>query len=283
MVDSIGKQLQQARLRKKLTIEEVARDTKIRADRIADLESDTYTNFPSIAYARGFLTMYGKHLGVDVSQFASTFESSGPQLAVASYEYLDSSAAAEPAAPRRAPSALKPILIAVALVVVGLLALVGIMLAKRVAQLAPAANVAAETPVPSPPPIAAASPSPRAIAALRPEPSPAPVATAAAASPQPDPAGAEEPIVRRAVAITPGAAAAAAGVDIMLTPKKRTFVKIQTSVEGKPLFEDWLEPEAEPIKFSGPRFWVFLDDGEGVEITKNGEPVAYESRGVWIQ
>lgn len=275
MVDSVGKQLQKARKAKGLTIDEVARDTRIRADRIADLENDTYTNFPSTAYARGFLTMYAKHVGVDVSQFAHTLDTSGSQVAVVSYEYLDRSEGAEPAVARsEVKSAVKPALIAVGLVVLGVAALFIFMLIQRLQQVAPAA--AAATPAPE-----ATTPRPvvRAAPTLRPEPTPAPVAAASPAVEDDD-----KP-VRRAVAIDPNAAATpvVAGVEVVLTPKKRTYVKVQSDVEGKPLFADWLEADAEPMKLNGPRFWIYLKDGDAVDITKDGEPVTYEARGVWIQ
>lgn len=281
MVDSVGKQLQKARKAKGLTIDEVARDTRIRADRIADLESDTYTNFPSTAYARGFLTMYAKHVGVDVSQFAHTLDTSGSQVAVASYEYLDRSEGAEPAVARsEVKSAVKPALIAVGLVVLGVVALFIFMLIQRLQQVAPAAP--ATTPA-----LEATTPRPvvRAAPTLRPEPVASPTSTpapVAAASPAVED---DDKPVRRALAIEPNAAAtpAVAGVEVVLTPKKRTYVKIQSDVEGKPLFVGWLEAGAEPMKLNGPRFWIYLKDGDAVDITKNGEPVTYEARGVWIQ
>ena len=62
---SVGKQLQEARLAKSWTPELAARETKIKAERIRDLESDDYSHFSSPTYARGFVRTYARALGVD--------------------------------------------------------------------------------------------------------------------------------------------------------------------------------------------------------------------------
>jgi cytoskeletal protein RodZ len=62
---SVGKQLQEARLAKTWTPELAARETKIKVDRIIDLESDDYSHFSSPTYARGFVRTYARALGID--------------------------------------------------------------------------------------------------------------------------------------------------------------------------------------------------------------------------
>ena len=62
---SVGQQLQEARLAKNWTPELAARETKIKADRVRDLEADDYTNFSSPTYARGFVRTYARALGLD--------------------------------------------------------------------------------------------------------------------------------------------------------------------------------------------------------------------------
>ena len=61
--------------------------THIRQDRILDLEKDDYSNFPSLSYARGFLLIYARLLGVDVSEAAVRLENSNP-VDIEEYEYL---------------------------------------------------------------------------------------------------------------------------------------------------------------------------------------------------
>ena len=61
----VGKQLQEARLAKNWTPELAARETKIRVDRLHDLEGDDYSHFTSPTYARGFVRTYARALGLD--------------------------------------------------------------------------------------------------------------------------------------------------------------------------------------------------------------------------
>jgi cytoskeleton protein RodZ len=62
---TVGKQLQDARAAKGWSPELAARETKIRVDRLHDLEVDDYSNFSSPTYARGFVRTYARALGLD--------------------------------------------------------------------------------------------------------------------------------------------------------------------------------------------------------------------------
>jgi len=62
---SVGKQLQEARLARNWTPELAARETKIKVDRLRDLEGDDYSHFTSPTYARGFVRTYARALGLD--------------------------------------------------------------------------------------------------------------------------------------------------------------------------------------------------------------------------
>jgi len=62
---TVGKQLQEARLAKNWTPELAARETKIKVDRLRELESDDYSHFTSPTYARGFVRTYARSLGLD--------------------------------------------------------------------------------------------------------------------------------------------------------------------------------------------------------------------------
>ena len=86
-VDSPGKKLHDRRLEKQMSVADAARLTHIRPDRILDLEKDDYSNFPSLAYARGFLLIYARLLEVDVSQAVTRLENSNP-VDIEEYEYL---------------------------------------------------------------------------------------------------------------------------------------------------------------------------------------------------
>ncbi len=62
---TVGKQLQEARLAKNWTPELAARETKIKVERLRDLEGDDYSHFTSPTYARGFVRTYARALGLD--------------------------------------------------------------------------------------------------------------------------------------------------------------------------------------------------------------------------
>src|SRR5260221_7347634 len=74
MVETVGRRLQKARKEKKLTIDEVAAATKIRPERIVDLEADDLTHFPSLVYARSFLVKYVRLLGLDIHDDLENFQ-----------------------------------------------------------------------------------------------------------------------------------------------------------------------------------------------------------------
>jgi cytoskeletal protein RodZ len=98
-IEGLGKKFQEARLARGLTLDEAARMTKIRPSRLAEIEADDFSQFPSLAYAKGFLQIYGKFLEVDVTPYLEAFETS-EQVTVDGYSYLQE----EPApAPVRAP------------------------------------------------------------------------------------------------------------------------------------------------------------------------------------
>lgn len=87
MVETAGQLLQAARARRKLSLEDASRATKIRVRQLADLERDEYSNFPNLAYAKGFLISYGKYLAVDVRPYLDAFEDAST-FGLDNYQYL---------------------------------------------------------------------------------------------------------------------------------------------------------------------------------------------------
>ena len=69
--------------------------TKIRQSRLSEIEADDFSNFPSLAYAKGFLQIYGKFLDIDVSPYLEAFETSG-SITVDGYSYLQDNPAPRP-------------------------------------------------------------------------------------------------------------------------------------------------------------------------------------------
>src|SRR3954464_16072223 len=86
-MEGLGKKLMEARLGRGLTLEEAGRMTKIRPAQLAEIENEEFSEFASLAYAKGFLLIYGKFLGVDVSPYLEAFESS-ESVTVDGYAYL---------------------------------------------------------------------------------------------------------------------------------------------------------------------------------------------------
>src|SRR5215468_9879919 len=122
-MESLGNKLQQARLAKKISIEEASRITKIRASRLQEIEAEDFSSFSSLAYAKGFLLIYGKFLDVDVTPYLEAFETSS-RVSVDGYSYLqDAPSGAPPPIVRRQPAkrpALLPLILAVGVLVIGL-------------------------------------------------------------------------------------------------------------------------------------------------------------------
>src|SRR3954470_1671222 len=86
-MEGLGEKFQKARTARNLTLEEAARMTKIRPQKLAELEAEDFSRFPSLAYAKGFLLIYGKFLNVDVTPYLEAFETS-ETMTVDGYSYL---------------------------------------------------------------------------------------------------------------------------------------------------------------------------------------------------
>jgi len=102
MIKSAGTLLREARLRKDISFEDATRATKIRREQLVGLENDDYSRFASMAYAKGFLIIYAKYLGVDVSEFSKSLSAGNP-VGIEDYEYLNNSTSTYEPAVRRPP------------------------------------------------------------------------------------------------------------------------------------------------------------------------------------
>jgi cytoskeletal protein RodZ len=213
-IEGLGQKFQEARQTRGLSLDDAARLTKIRPSRLAEIEADDFSQFPSLAYAKGFLQIYGKFLDVDVSPYLDAFETSS-QVTVDGYSYLQDQPAPKPQRVRARPrepvarqprdrSSPVPFLIAVGAIVIGFVLMKLILDIQRIAphqqmvgvpqppgteSATTPAPVAVTTPAPtaSIPPRVSTAPSPRptAVAEAQPKKSP-PVATAAPSIPIPD-------------------------------------------------------------------------------------------------
>lgn len=60
----VGQKLQDTRINKSLTLEEIAKATKIRPSFLVSIENGEYDKLPSSAYAQGFVRNYAAYLGL---------------------------------------------------------------------------------------------------------------------------------------------------------------------------------------------------------------------------
>ena len=87
MDHDFGKHLQKARGDRGLSIEQAAAAVRIRATFLRALENSDLTKFPNAAYAKSFLLMYGRFLGVDLKGIAAQIDTT-TQMKVEGYQYL---------------------------------------------------------------------------------------------------------------------------------------------------------------------------------------------------
>ena len=190
-IEGLGKKFEEARLARSMTLDEAARMTKIRPSRLAEIEADDFSQFPSLAYAKGFLLIYGKFLDVDVTPYMEAFEGSDA-VTVDGYSYLQDNPAPKPVrpqvVPRRTPkvsssggkpTSLMPLVIAVVVIIVGYSAMRLILNIQRIAPRtaeSTAAVQASATPTAPPPSIIAPSPAVAAVKTSKTEKSPPAIA-----------------------------------------------------------------------------------------------------------
>jgi cytoskeletal protein RodZ len=361
MVNTVGKKLQQARLNKQLSVEEAARVTRIRPDKLLDLEEDNYSNFPSMSYAKGFLLLYARFLGVDVREYADTLHAPNP-VSSDDYEYLNAASVGPQPPPSRRPYHFSPrrertilpvVVVCVLIVAVAVVAYVVLSFqrlgnfddtAEKKDLSSPAASPAISTLPPASMPVAGSTPMPVARAiAVEPSPAPArqalavdassapvprdagPVLVAVSPAPAPStppstpppaatalqtplPAPAPPPFdptreVRRAEPVVPtppghadaspdslppvGSGPAISSIvpvdtppppapvkQLSILPIRKTMVTIRRDVAGSdPIFKDWLYPGDGPLKVSGHKFWIQVQDPGAVQITQDGQPL----------
>ncbi|CAN5538597.1 hypothetical protein BH20VER3_BH20VER3_12510 [soil metagenome] len=284
----LGKKLQEARLRKKISLEEAARVTKIRASRIQEIENEDFSGFSSLAYAKGFLLIYGKFLDVDVTPYLEAFETSH-EVSVDGYSYLqDAPKTAPPSIVRRQPPkrpTLFPFIIAVGVLVLGLYLVKLLLDIQRISPSRPpaTATLSAASATPSPSPTA-----PGKIIAPRAQPVEGPPASEAGVTIEPTPAppspspSPREPEVRRAEpvraedAVAPPVARPAGFNRVQITPMRRTFLRVTIDDRAAPAFDGWIDPSDPPLSFRGEHITVKALERGALQITKNGAALAAE-------
>jgi cytoskeletal protein RodZ len=296
-IEGLGKKFQEARRARNLTLDEAARMTKIRPSRLAEIEADDFSQFPSLAYAKGFLLIYGKFLDVDVTPYLDAFEDS-ERMTVDGYSYLQENQLPKPVSapvvPRR-PVATggrdrispMPLIVGVVVLVIGfsvmkLLLNVQRLAPRRAESAAQAAPGTSSVPASKPGPAASApstvASAPSVAPALSAAPTVAPTVVAAGS------VAPGEPEVRRAKPVTreelaktqetSNSPSAESGEQnrVAIRPLKRTYVRVTVGDEkGKPAFERWVSPTDGTVEFRGKHVSIRVLDPDAVNITKNGK------------
>lgn len=220
-MEGLGKKLQEARLARGLTLEEAGRLTKIRPAQLKDIENEDFSQFASLAYAKGFLVIYGKFLEVDVTPYLEAFETS-ETLTVDGYSYLQDAPEPEPVRPvvvrRRSSSggggggrgSFLPFIIGVIVLVAGFMLLRFFLQAQRLKPSpkgntpSPTATASDNIIAPRAQPLETTAPPPASIAPAVATPT---ATTAATIAPVVPASPAAEPEVRRAEPVHPSDAA----------------------------------------------------------------------------
>jgi cytoskeletal protein RodZ len=317
MAESVGRKLQEARLARKLEIEDVAETTKIRPERIIDLEADEYSLFPNSTYAKSFLAKYANFLGVNIQNELDRFHVERT-ISLGAYQYLTPPPrpkhSFEPRriAPRgfRVPPVVVAILLLIVLVGVPLFSYLALNVPRVVgtkltdekvgeserSRSGPPKTVTAQQsgalPSQSKPPASEENP---AITSKNPKQDEDPKDESTPAS-SPLQARVEDGVeVRKALpASVPQFSSTVDSSARTVVPTfpdkklevrilKRTYVKVTKDQEGaQPVFEGFAGPESRPIVVAGKRFWVHVLDKGAVEVRKDGELVPSNSGDIVI-
>lgn len=309
-MEGLGEKFTKAREARNLTLDEAARMTKIRPAKLAEIEAEDFSQFPSLAYAKGFILIYGKFLHVDVSPYMEAFETS-EHVTVEGYSYLQDNPAP---APRRTEvvrkvssgnkSSLLPLVIGVVVLVLGFTILKWMMEVRRLkpsaardAQAlamaaatpgniaAPRALAADSTPAPTAPKATPATITAEATPTIAPTALPPSAPTVAIAEATPPVADTDQEVRRaepvnpedlkkaqaRLAAASPSPSASPTINRFDVRPVRKTYVRVTVDGGGKAV-ERWVNP-AEGLQFKGRRIAIKVLNASDVEVRKNGKLV----------
>jgi cytoskeletal protein RodZ len=304
MVETVGRRLQKARQEKKLTIDEVAAATKIRPERIVDLEADDLTHFPSLVYARSFLVKYAHFLGLDIQEDLENFQVNRA-VGFGEFKYLTAvpppKYRAEPRFNQPAKKMAPPLILAV----IAVLILIGVPLvaffAVNLSRLSPTEEEQIKTAatlaksVQSATPVAVVTPELAKQVLTSPTGSVQIISNAQTPSSS-SPTVAPSVEVRRALPVTaadkdtnkdtskdatketsdasPSPTSTAPPQKLEIKVKERTWLRVTKDRESsEPVFNGFIGPTSPAIVIQGNRFWLKALDKGALELRKNGQAV----------
>jgi hypothetical protein len=288
MIDySAGKKLSQARLAKHLTIDEVAHATKLRPDKIVALENDDFSRFGSIAYGKGFLQIYARYLGIDLTEQLRSLEIPTNTVSISDYQYLNTPLPPAPKQQRdrtlerggarreRRPPSVLPLFVVLGL---GAVCFYGWykMTATRILPVPPGVGAT---------PAAAVAPAASPGQAGEEQPATGDRQVPGSASPLKTAGSDEKFLAAHSSSANRGPENVETGMmnELIVEPLKKTWVKIRkNSPDSPPIFEDYLYPRGGALKLHGAKFFVEVADETAVQIRKNGHPIAYQPPGISV-
>jgi cytoskeletal protein RodZ len=190
---TIGETLREARAKKGVSEEVAARASKIKLERLRDLEQDRYDEFAAHVYARSFLRLYAEYLGLDLEALMKRFAEERPAPPPKPvFEITEEQRARSPLMARSGPSNGADSLTPTGKVVLGAAGVVFLLLLVAafwvLRNASSAANGSSSLPPSSPPPGAVNDPVPPPMP--EPPPAPPPAAVPAAPTNPPPPAAA---------------------------------------------------------------------------------------------
>ncbi|PYK25892.1 MAG: hypothetical protein DME52_07595 [Verrucomicrobia bacterium] len=298
-IEGLGKKFQEARRARNLTLDEAARMTKIRPARLAEIEADDFSQFPSLAYAKGFLLIYGKFLDVDVTPYLDAFEDS-ERVTVDGYSYLQENRPEKPVSapvvPRRPVTSgggnrvsPMPLIVGIVVLVFGFLLMKLVLNVQRLApgKAQPTAQVSPSALPVSPAPTQASQGNVAAAPSVGTSTNaPNPVAAAGVMPSEPEVRRAK-PVTREDLARaeeTPNTSSAESSDQnrVAIRPLKRTYVRVTVGENENPAFERWVSPTDGTVEFRGKHFSIRVLDPDAVKITKNGQALEENDEDVTV-
>lgn len=252
-----GDWLRRERMRRHLTLAQVAQATRIRERYLTAIENDNVDELPAPVFAVGLIKVYAKFLSLDPEPFVRAYQARNGTLAA---PRVSPEPGRDPYVSRRSPTVLVP----VAFVVV-LLALAGYLYQQVEAYVSGSGFTAAArgtplalsipTPLPSPPPPPPPSPTPV-------PPSPTALPTAAPATPT----RVAPPTATEIASATPDH-----GVRIDTTISGRVWLQVEA--DGKVVFSGILMPGEKRSWTATKSLMLWSGNAGNVQVTYNGKPL----------
>lgn len=247
---SLGVELRQARIKRKLDLDTVAEVLRIRRDYLQAIEEGDNGKLPGPTYAVGFVRTYAKHLGLDSDDAVARYKNESENL-----DTQPDLAFPTPAAEARLPGTA---------ILIGSILVAGILYGAwyflsgdetveiKIAETPPVAETAKTEAAPPAEPAPTPATAPAAVPASK----PAPAAAVAKNTPDVSPAAASADNIAAAPETPDETSAAAANDAVATAPSESAAVPTQTATAGA----------ARVVVSVASDSWVQIRDGSGAVV-----------------